>query len=256
MAVDISWTGLFISYLCILIPILIHARYATGLVKPTIIAFVRMTLQLLALGLYLGFIFKKNIPALNLVWVVVMVTLTAYTIVDRSHLNLKRFFWPVLLALITTITIVDLVALGLVIGPESLLQAQYLIPISGMIMGNILSHTIMGISTFDTKLKSEKMAFQWRLACGATREEALAPIIREALIKAVNPMVASMSVMGLISLPGMMTGQILGGNSPDLAVKYQIVIMLAIFVSSNLALWLSLKMIGRATFDKYDNYKA
>ncbi len=256
MAVDISWTGLLISYLCILIPILIHARYITGLVKPTIIAFVRMTLQLLALGLYLGFIFKTNNPALNLLWVVVMVTLTAYTIVDRSHLKLKRFFWPVLLALLITITIVDLMALGLVIGWESLLHAQYLIPISGMIMGNILSHTIMGISTFDTKLRNEKIDFQWRLACGATRQEALNPIIREALIKAVNPMVASMSVMGLISLPGMMTGQILGGNSPDLAVKYQIVIMLAIFVSSNLALWLSLKLISRATFDKFDNYKA
>ena len=255
MAVDLSWTGLLISYLCILIPILINARYATGLIKPTLIAFARMTLQLLALGLYLGFIFKLNNPAINLIWVLVMVTLTAHTVVDRSSLKLKPFFWPVFLSILTTITVVDLFALGLVIGPDSLLQAQYLIPVSGMIMGNILSHTIMGISTFDTKLKSEKISYQWRLACGATRDEALGPIIRESLIKALNPMIASMSVMGLISLPGMMTGQILGGNSPDLAVKYQIVIMLAIFVSSNLALWLSLKLISRYTFDSYDNYK-
>ncbi len=255
MAVDISWTALLISYLCILIPILINVGYATRLVKPTLVAFLRMTLQLMALGLYLGFIFKQNHPAINLLWVIIMVTLTAYTIVGRSNLKMKPFLWPVFLAILTTITIVDLFALGIVIGPESLVHAQYLIPISGMIMGNILSHTIMGISTFDTKLKSEKISYQWRLACGATRDEALGPIIRESLIKALNPMIASMSVMGLISLPGMMTGQILGGNSPDLAVKYQIVIMLAIFVSSNLALWLSLKLISRYTFDSYDNYK-
>lgn len=60
MAVDISWTALLISYLCILIPILINVGYATRLVKPTLVAFLRMTLQLMALGLYLGFIFKQK----------------------------------------------------------------------------------------------------------------------------------------------------------------------------------------------------
>ena len=81
--------------------------------------------------------------------------------------------------------------------------------------------------------------------------EALTPFMREALIKSFNPTIASMAVMGLIALPGTMTGQILGGSSPSVAIKYQIMLMITIFASSLISVLLTLWISRKKTFDKY-----
>ena len=77
------------------------------------------------------------------------------------------------------------------------------------------------------------------------------PFMREALIKSFNPTIASMAVMGLIALPGTMTGQILGGSSPSVAIKYQIMLMITIFASSLISVLLTLWISRKKTFDKY-----
>lgn len=253
MATDITWTGLLLSYLCMILPIMVQLVYQTGLVKPTLWAMLRMTLQLMALGLYLRYIFEKNLPWINFAWVLTMTLLTTSTILKRGALPKKIYWIPVLLSLWLTLGFI-LVLLVPVIGSEVWRNAQYLIPLSGMMMGNMLSHSIMGVHTYHHSLMQQKGAYQWRLACGASKSEAIRPIVKDAIVKGINPLIASMSVMGLVSLPGMMTGQILGGNSPDVAVKYQIVIMLAIFSASVCSIWISLKLAERVAFDAFDNY--
>jgi len=79
--------------------------------------------------------------------------------------------------------------------------------------------------------------------------------MREALGTAFNPLIASISVTGLISLPGMMTGQILGGSSPNVAIKYQIMLMLTIFVSTIISVVITIIIANRFIFDKYGNMK-
>ena len=79
--------------------------------------------------------------------------------------------------------------------------------------------------------------------------------MRDALVKAFNPAIASMAVMGLVSLPGMMTGQILGGSLPGVAIKYQIMIMIAIFACSLLSLILTIFLANRYVFDAFDNFR-
>ena len=92
----------------------------------------------------------------------------------------------------------------------------------------------------------------FRLANGATAHEARSPFMRDALIKSFNPTIASMAVMGLIALPGTMTGQILGGSDPDVAIKYQIMLMISIFASSLISVLLTLALTRHKIFDKYD----
>ena len=124
-----------------------------------------------------------------------------------------------------------------------------------MILGNSLNHNIVGLSTYFDGLKQKKELYYFVLTNSGSQKLAVRPFIQEALVKGVNPLLAGMSVMGLISLPGMMTGQILGGASPATAIKYQIMIMIAIFVGCVLSLTLSLWYANVKIFDKYGNVK-
>ncbi len=99
------------------------------------------------------------------------------------------------------------------------------------------------------------VTYRWELGNGATRSEALLLFIRFALQRAFNPLIATTAIMGLISLPGMMTGQILGGSDPMVAVKYQIMILVVIFASTSLNVWLTLKLSDRIAFDAWDNFR-
>ena len=99
-----------------------------------------------------------------------------------------------------------------------------------------MNHNIVGLTTFFSSLKQKRELYYFLLTNGGSRRQALQPFINEALVKGLNPMLASMSVMGLISLPGMMTGQILSGIDPLVAVRYQIMIMATILSSAGLSL--------------------
>ena len=129
--------------------------------------------------------------------------------------------------------------------------AQYFIPISGMILGNMLSANVIALNSFYGSLNRERQLYLYLLGNGASPSEALTPFMREALIKSFNPTIASMAVMGLIALPGTMTGQILGGSSPSVAIKYQIMLMITIFASSLISVLLTLWISRKKTFDKY-----
>ena len=97
--------------------------------------------------------------------------------------------------------------------------------------------------------------YNYALASGATRKEALLPYMKKALKSSFNPLIAQMAVIGLISLPGTMTGQILGGSDPSVAIKYQILIMLCIFTSTIITVTTTIFIANKFAFDGYDNIK-
>ena len=97
-----------------------------------------------------------------------------------------------------------------------------------MILGNCMTGIALGLHILTTSLVSRRASVEAQLMLGATRWDAAAPVTREALRSALMPTINSMSATGLVSLPGMMTGQILGGVPPTEAVKYQILVMFLI----------------------------
>ena len=164
---------------------------------------------------------------------------------------MKVYFIPVLLGMLVSIIIVDAYFFGVVIQLKNLFEALYLIPITGMLLGNCIRSNVMGLSVFYERLKKEPTLYRYALANGATRGEALIPYWKEALKLAFNPTIASIAVVGLISLPGMMTGQILGGSSPMVAIKYQIMLMITIFTSSIITVVLTILIANRFVFNSY-----
>ena len=253
--VNLSYLSLFAGYALLIIPFFVLWYYKTGLLKDTIIAIVRMTIQLLLTGVYLEFIFELNSKILNISWVLIMTILASITVIKRSELSIKLFFFPVLISVIISISITDAYFLGLIIKLQNIFDARYFIPITGMLLGNSIKTIIMALNSYYGKISNQNNLYKWHLANGATKQEALFPFKRVALKKAFNPVIAGTAIVGLISLPGMMTGQILGGSSPAIAIKYQIMLMITIFSSSVLSVILTIIFSDFFVFDKFNNLK-
>jgi putative ABC transport system permease protein len=254
-AADISYFNLLLGYVLLLIPLLIFGYYKTGLTKDTIFAFIRMTVQLFLVGFYLKYVFEWNYWWLNLLWGLIMIIVATVTIGRRANMKRSIFIIPIFTALLVSIFIVDTYFLGVVIKLDNLFSARYFIPITGMILGNCLKSNIIALDTFYRRLNKDNTMYRFMIAAGASRDEAQMPFMRDAIRTAFNPTIANTAVIGLISLPGMMTGQLLGGSTPDVAIKYQIMLVITIFVASIITVFVTIKIVNLFVFDKYDMLK-
>ncbi|MGE5480413.1 MAG: ABC transporter permease [Chloroflexota bacterium] len=254
-ATDIGWGQLAFGFLTLALPIAVLAYYNTGLVKATIISFLRMALQLGFVGFYLKFIFQLNSPIVNFAWVAFMAIAASNVIARRSELRQRAFLLPIAGAIAINLAFNSIVFYFLMYGYADFFDARYVIPILGMIIGNNLSSCVVGVRSFYQNLKQNEENYRFQALSGATKSEALFGLVSKALKDSVAPSVASTATIGLIWLPGMMTGQILGGSDPLTAIKYQILIMVAVFVGNVLTVFSSLKFTKNIAFDEFDAFK-
>ncbi|QDP71227.1 iron export ABC transporter permease subunit FetB [Legionella israelensis] len=251
--INLSWIQLSLAFLSLLVPAYILWTYETRLNKKMVIASLRMVVQLLFVGFYMEYLFQLDNPWINVAWILVMVAVANLATIDRSELRFKKeTLLPLFFATLLGVVITDIFFLNAVIQLPKTLAAQYTIPITGMVLGNCLTTNVIGLNAFFYGIKSEEERYQFYLACGASRSEALTPFISEAIRKSANPTLASMASIGLVYLPGMMTGQILSGSPPIIAIKYQIMIMFAIFLGTILSLYLGIQFAGRYVFKDTD----
>ena len=249
--IDISYWGLGIGMLLLFIPLYFFHRYKTGLVKATIIGALRMVVQLFLIGIYLRYLFLWDNPWINFLWVFIMVFVATETALSRTRLKRSILMLPLVIGFLISAILIGLYFLGVVLQLDNIFGAQYMIPIFGILMGNMLSSNVIALNTFYTNLMREQQLYYYLLGNGATRHEATAPLVREAIIKAFSPAIANMAVMGLVALPGTMIGQILGGSSPNVAIKYQMMIIVITVAASILSLMTTLRLSFRKTFDSY-----
>ena len=249
--IDISYWGLGIGMLLLLVPLYFFHHFKTGLVKPTIVGAVRMIVQLFLIGIYLRYLFLWDNPWINFLWVFIMVFVDTETVLLRTRLKRRFFMIPLAIGFLASAILVGLYFLGVVLRLDNIFGAQYMIPIFGILMGNMLSSNVIALNTFYSNLMREQQLYYYLLGNGATRHEATAPFVREAIIKAFSPAIANMAVMGLVALPGTMIGQILGGSSPNVAIKYQMMIIVITVAASILSLMITLWLSARKTFDSY-----
>lgn len=239
------------GYLMALAPLAIMLWYGVPMVGRTLIALARMAAQLLFVGLYLSVVFEMDRAWLTLVWLLVMVAVADLSVLRGSKLRWQRSGAILFLAL-TAGTIAPMVLItGVLLAGPGTLEAQYAIPIGGMILGNCLRADIVGVSRFFDALRQREKPFLLSLSQGASLNEAVRPYVREAFEAALSPTVATIATIGLVSLPGMMTGVILAGADPIEAIEYQMLIMLAILSGTALTLWLAFWFLLRVAFTRY-----
>jgi putative ABC transport system permease protein len=250
--INLSWSQLLLAYVALLIPAVILWYYGTGLLTKLGVAVVRMTAQLILVGYYLEYLFAYDNPWLNAAWIIIMIVVADWATTDRSDLKFKPLFIPIFVATFIGIGIIDLFFLEVVIDLPQVLSAQYAIPITGMILGNCLKSNVVGLRAFYYTLHEHRERYHYYLCSGATRYEAVKPFFRHALQEAANPTLASMATIGLVSLPGMMTGQILSGSPPMVAIQYQILISIAIFAGTIFSVFLAIWISNYTVFDNQD----
>lgn len=253
--IDISLFRLLIGLLLVLIPAAILYHYRTGIVKAMFISVARMVVQLFLVGFYLNYLFEWNNVWMNIAWMLVMTGVCTIDLLKRIKISVKILFVPVYVSILVSLVLIVSYFLKAVLNIEHLFDSRYFIPICGILLGNILSSNVIGINAFYDGMIKEQKFYNYMLSNGATVKEATKPFFREALVKSFNPTIASMSVMGLIALPGTLIGQIIGGSSPDVAIRYQIMIMVIIMTSSLISLWLSMKWSINYTLNEFGNIR-
>jgi len=246
---SISYYG--ILYLLILVLPTLYLNYKLDLTitKATIIAIIRMIVQLSLVGLYLQYIFDLNNPFLNLAYIILMMNIASFSITKSCGLKLRNLLFPIFLSMAIPNVLMIFFINTFVIRLENIMDARYLITIGGMLLGNILSGDIIGLNTYYRGIKENKDVVNYDLALGATLYQASKPFLKDAINASIKPTIASMATIGLVSLPGMMTGQILGGSLPYEAIMYQITIMLAIYISRYLNIILVISFSNKFMFN-------
>lgn len=249
--IDISYVSLFVGLLLLIIPMYCFSKFKTGLLKSALIGVARMIVQLLLVGIYLKYLFQWDNPLINFLWVIIMVFVAGNTAIDRIKVKSSILFIPLVVGFLGSVALVGLYFLGIVLRLDNVFSARYFIPIFGIIMGNMLSSNVIALNAYYDGLQREQQLYRYLLGNGASRYEAQIPFIRSAIIKSFSPNIANISVMGLVALPGTMIGQILGGSSPNVAIKYQMMIMVITFTASMISLIVTIALAYRRSFDKY-----
>jgi len=249
--IDITYLSLGIGLLLLLIPIYYIWRYETKLLKGICVGAVRMVVQMLFIGVYLRYLFEWDNPVVNCLWVFVMVYIAAETAITRTRVRRGILMMPLVVGFVVASVLIGLYFLGIVLQLNNVFSAQYFIPVMGILLGNMLSANVIAVGTFYSTLQREQNLYYYFLGNGASRSEALQPFVRQAIVKAFSPAIANMAVMGLVSLPGTMIGQILGGSSPNVAIKYQIMIVVVTMSASMLSLMIAIRLSAKQAFDGY-----
>ena len=197
-------------------------------------AAVRTVVQLLAIGYVLGWVFRFDRWFVVLPLMVVMTLIAGFAGAQRGARTYAGQRQDSIVSIWVSSWLVAAVGLFVVIRIRPWYEPQYAIPILGMILGNTLTGVSLGIERMTEELTARRDRVDMALALGATRWEAAQGPARQAVRAGMIPTLNQMAVVGVVSLPGMMTGQVLAGQSPLQAVRYQIVIMFLIAASSAL----------------------
>lgn len=248
---DIGWLRLLAAFGLLLIPVALSLKYRLGILRQLFISAGRMTGQLFLMSIILVFLFQWDNTWLNVAWVVLMIFFACLSAMINSKLSFGRLFLPVFVAYFLATFVVLLFFNAVIVNPDNIFTARLMVVVGGMLLGNSLNSTIIGISHFYGSIQKENKRYLYLLGLGASQREALLPFFREAFLLSMKPFMASMATMGLVSIPGMMTGQILGGADPQTAIKYQIAIVLAIFTAISISVTLSVYFTSRKAFDPY-----
>lgn len=250
--INLSVWQLAFAYIFVLLVLLIDRLRGIKREKEILLSSIRMTLQLVLAGYVLVYIFRYPNPFATAVIVLVMEGFSVYTVLKKFGKKLSSALKKVVSFSMVIGTLSCLIYfLIVVVRISPWYNPQYFIPVAGMFIGNSMTGISLGVKTLSEGMSQGKPLVEEALILGGTPQAAMKQIVNASFDAAILPTVNSMVGMGIVFLPGMMTGQILSGTSPTTAISYQIAIMLGILGSVSLAVVLTLQF-GACTFFNKD----
>ncbi len=209
---------------------------------------VRTFAQLFMVGYVLKYIFQINNAALILVLFIWMVFWAAHAIRSRVQERAVPFFIPTFISMVVSYTLVSILVTAAIVQVKPWYTPQYFIPLGGMIVGNSMNAITIALERLFSDLRKQRGQIELAFCLGATYQEATAAILRDVIKAGMIPSINALMTVGLVSLPGMMTGQILAGSNPLTAIKYQIVVMLMIVAAAAIGSIIVVHVVRRRCF--------
>jgi putative ABC transport system permease protein len=206
--------------------------------------------QLFLVGYVLDFVFAIDKPLLVLLVFVFMVFWAAHAVRGRVGDSQVAVFAPTFLSMVISYMAITILVTAVVVQVDPWWMPQYFIPLGGMIAGNSMNAISICLERLLTGLRERREGIELALSLGATFREATSDLLADAVRAGMIPSINALMTVGLVSLPGMMTGQILAGVAPVSAVKYQIVVMLMLVASTAIGTVLVAWVVRRRCFTR------
>ncbi|GIN19673.1 MAG TPA: iron export ABC transporter permease subunit FetB [Bacillus bacterium] len=223
-----SFTALALTLIFVLLPLFLSKTLKLGLEKDTIIATVRSIIQLMFVGYILKFVFEAEHPIYILLMILLMIG-AAVENVRKKGLFIKGITWKVGATIIFIEILTQGILIGLNITPPT---PQYIIPISGMIIGNAMVLSILFLNRFTAEIEAREEQAELILSLGGTPKQAIHTQLISSIKASMIPTIESQKTMGLVQLPGMMSGQIIAGADPIQAVMFQLLIVFLLLTTA------------------------
>lgn len=230
----------------------VSLQLSLGIEKKLILFSGRMIAQLLFIGLVLRYLFASASGWLVLLMALVMLGAAGREVQARQKRQVKGVvgYGIGTGAMFVSSFSVTVLALVVIIRAEPWYTPQYAIPLLGMLLGNTMTGIALAVDRLSSQFYEQRNLIEQRLMLGQDWQEASSDIRRDCMRTGMMPIINSMAAAGIVSLPGMMTGQILGGTPPVEAVKYQILILLLIAAGTGFGVIAAIWMTGRHLFDQ------
>ena len=249
--IEIGITRLISAYVFVLILLAIVKYKKVGNEGQIVLASVRMTLQLVLVGFVLTYIFENPNPFVILGILTLMEGFAIFNIYGRVQTDIPRNLKKIIAFSMIVGTVISIFYfLLIVVNLKPWFKPQYFIPLSGMLIGNSMTGISLGVEGLINGIKDNKKQIENALMLGARPIDASKQISNRAFYNAILPTLNSMLGMGIVFLPGMMTGQILAGATPLTAIKYQIAIMMGILGSVTLTVYLLVTLGSKSFFNE------
>lgn len=249
---DISVNSLLLLYAVAGFILLAYYYLKLNLFKELLTALLRMTIQLTIAGFILVYIFNINSFWLILLVFVFMASFASHTIIKKAKISISGFLPKIFITVFLNGALITSFFLYVIVHPEPWYDARYFIPIAGMALGNSMNACALALDRFIDSIKNNPKHVETMLVLGGTKYEAVKSFFKSSIRSACLPIITNMSGIGLVFLPGMMSGQILSGTDPVIAVRYQIAIMIIIASSVTFASFFSLFFAYKSVFDSRD----
>ena len=255
--IELSWWQLALAASMVFVLAGCTAVMRLGMSRSLLIAALRTVVQLALIGLVLEALFAAE----RLVWVALMalamLLIAGREVMARQKRSLKGgwAFGIGTLAMFLSSFTVTILTLTVIIGPDPWYRPQYAIPLLGMMLGNTMTGVALALDRLTDTAWQQRTVIENRLMLGQPWQEAIGGIRREAMRSGLMPMINAMAAAGVVSLPGMMTGQILAGTSPALAVKYQILVMFTITLGTGFGTLAAVAAGSRRLFDSRERLR-
>ncbi len=250
--ISLSPTDLTLAGFIVFLLGLLSLQQQLHFTKRLYLAAVRCTLQLLLMGVILQLLFNSSSFWAVALMAAVML-LTAGQAAGSRQTKPLNGWWPYIFSLaamfISSFT-VTFVALTVIIDITPWYSPQYAIPLLGMLLGNTMNGVALSMDRLTSNIWQQRQIIEQQLMLGRRWQEAMATPIKDAVRAGMTPILNSMATTGIVSLPGMMTGQILSGTAPIEAVKYQILIMFLIAGGTGFGVITVVRLASTRLFDE------